>query len=86
MKKKDKAAKASSMSKHFIAMNIVFALAFVELLGCGVKGDPLPPDIPAELGRGRPNYKRATEGIELRELPEDLDTEEDEENPEEEIF
>lgn len=31
--------------------------------GCGVKGDPLPPEKPAEIGRGRPTYKRATEGI-----------------------
>jgi hypothetical protein len=33
------------------------------IAGCGVKGDPLPPEKPVELGRGRPTYKRATEGI-----------------------
>lgn len=36
------------------------------MTGCGVKGDPLPPEKPAELGRGRPSYKRATEGIPLQ--------------------
>ena len=33
--------------------------------GCGVKGDPLPPEKPIELGRGRPTYKRATEGLKI---------------------
>lgn len=35
--------------------------------GCGVKGDPVPPDRPSELGRGRPTYKRATEKFKLKE-------------------
>jgi len=33
------------------------------LSGCGVKGDPLPPEKPTELGRGRPNYRQAIKGI-----------------------
>jgi hypothetical protein len=33
------------------------------LAGCGVKGDPLPPERPAEIGRGRPTYQQATEEI-----------------------
>jgi hypothetical protein len=33
---------------------------------CGVKGDPLPPERPTQLGRGRPTYRRATEGIKLQ--------------------
>ena len=37
--------------------------------GCGVKGDPIPPSRPAELGRGRPTYRRATEKIQMRRLP-----------------
>ena len=44
--------------------------------GCGVKGDPLPPEKPTELGRGRPTYKRATEGIPI----EKNKTEEDEDD------
>jgi hypothetical protein len=39
--------------------------ALAPLLSCGVKGDPLPPERPAELGRGRPTYKRATESLNI---------------------
>ena len=39
-----------------------FSLAYA-LAGCGVKGDPLPPEKPTELGRGRPTYRRASEEI-----------------------
>jgi hypothetical protein len=39
-------------------------LAFA-LCGCGVKGDPLPPEKPPELGRGRPTYKGASEEIKI---------------------
>lgn len=42
---------------------IFSALAFAA--GCGVKGDPLPPDKPAYIGRGRPTYKRATEKLKV---------------------
>ncbi|NJM10336.1 MAG: hypothetical protein HC883_05635 [Bdellovibrionaceae bacterium] len=55
------------------------------MLGCGVKGDPLPPEKPVELGRGRPTYKRATEGIPIEKSKlrkEDAD-EKDEDNNEE---
>ncbi len=60
-------------------------------IGCGVKGDPIPPDRPPNLGRGNPTYKRATEDISLpkatgihfedpdREQDEEENTEEDEE-------
>lgn len=33
------------------------------MLGCGVRGDPVPPQRPVEIGRGKPSYKRATEKI-----------------------
>ena len=49
--------------------------------GCGVKGDPLPPLTPAELGRGQPTYRRATEEIDLPELPplrEEIENDEEE--------
>lgn len=36
------------------------------LAGCGVKGDPLPPERPADIGRGRPTYKRATENLKIQ--------------------
>lgn len=35
----------------------------ISLSGCGVKGDPLPPEKAAEMGRGRPTYRRATERV-----------------------
>jgi hypothetical protein len=31
--------------------------------GCGVRGDPVPPGTPVEIGRGKPSYKRATEEL-----------------------
>ncbi|MBX3020517.1 MAG: hypothetical protein KF799_02470 [Bdellovibrionales bacterium] len=51
----------------------------MQLLGCGVKGDPLPPERPAELGRGRPTYKRATEKIKI-ESTRPLETDKDEQD------
>lgn len=44
----------------FSVLAVVFWVA-----GCGVKGDPLPPEKPVELGRGRPTYRRATEGLQI---------------------
>lgn len=43
----------------------MFAALAIVIGGCGVKGDPLPPEKPVEIGRGRPTYKRATEGIKI---------------------
>jgi hypothetical protein len=37
--------------------------------GCGVRGDPVPPKIPAELGRGQPTYKGATEDLAFPNVP-----------------
>ncbi|MCC7404282.1 MAG: hypothetical protein IT288_07785 [Bdellovibrionales bacterium] len=49
----------------------VLASVFLAMVvgGCGVKGDPLPPEKPPELGRGKPSYKRATEGMPYPTLP-----------------
>jgi len=47
----------------------VLSFAFLWMLGCGVKGDPLPPDKPADIGRGRPTYKRASEEITIQKTP-----------------
>lgn len=33
------------------------------LTGCGVKGDPLPPEQPPRLGRGYPTYSKASEAV-----------------------
>ena len=45
----------------------------ISLNGCGVKGDPLPPEKAAEMGRGRPTYRRATERV--RVIPQKINSE-----------
>ncbi len=58
---------------------------YLWLSACGVKGDPLPPEAPPELGRGRPTYRRATEGIRIeRQRPVKSEAEEDEDDEDEE--
>lgn len=47
-----------------LMMITLFALS-----ACGVKGDPVPPGTPAELGRGQPTYKRATEEFAFPDMP-----------------
>lgn len=69
--------------------NLILIAIYIVCVGCGVRGDPLPPETPAELGRGRPNYKRATEGIQLKD-PQDIENEgfgvDDDDDDEEEVF
>lgn len=45
---------------------LIVCLGFV---GCGVKGDPIPPQKPPELGRGEPTYRRATEEFAFPDMP-----------------
>jgi hypothetical protein len=40
------------------AYSIVILLSFLN--ACGVKGNPVPPGTPAELGRGNPSFVKAT--------------------------
>lgn len=54
--------------KNAVKLSLWFAL-MLGLARCGVRGDPLPPEKPVELGRGRPTYKRATEGIQIERAP-----------------
>jgi hypothetical protein len=63
----------------------VLALFLLTLfvLNCGVKGDPLPPERPAELGRGRPTYRRAAERVKVIPQPKEVLDEDDEEADEE---
>lgn len=46
-----------------------FALLVILISGCGVKGKPLPPLEPAEIGRGAPTYKRAAEQAKPTSVP-----------------
>ena len=36
---------------------ILFNFSLFMTLGCGVKGRPLPPETPREIGIGKPLYK-----------------------------
>lgn len=40
---------------------LIFALPLY--WGCGVKGDPVPPTKPPDLGRGQPTFKDAVKEI-----------------------
>lgn len=65
---------------------IAILLLFLAVQGCGVKGRPLPPDKPAELGRGKPTFTRTTEDFRFRNIPPvetetDTLTDEEEEKP-----
>ncbi len=49
-------------------------LIWVVLIGllvasCGVRGQPQPPLVPAELGRGEPGFKRASEEFAFPNIP-----------------
>jgi hypothetical protein len=44
----------------FFMINICFC-AFLN--GCGVKGDPVPPESAADIGRGKPLYKSEDEPL-----------------------
>jgi len=54
------------LKRHLKCNHFAVLLATFFLCACGVKGDPLPPEKPPQLGRGRPTYRRATEGIKLQ--------------------
>jgi hypothetical protein len=53
------------------------------LPACGVKGKPMPPLTAPVLGRGEPNYSKATEKVKLKKKPLPSDWEESEDFPEE---
>jgi hypothetical protein len=51
----------------FLILSLLFGFLPTLLLeGCGVKGKPLPPLTPPILGRGEPNYSRATQDVKIR--------------------
>ena len=41
----------------FIVISVIAAF----IAGCGVKGDPVPPETPAEIGSGRPTFAQPPE-------------------------
>lgn len=48
---------------------IVITIALLGNISCGVRGDPVPPKIPVELGRGQPTYRGATEDLAFPTVP-----------------
>jgi hypothetical protein len=48
---------------------LIVIIALLGSVACGVRGDPVPPKIPAELGRGQPTYKGATEDLAFPTVP-----------------
>jgi len=67
-----------------IAQYIVTFFLFLMVSACGVKGDPLPPEKPADIGRGRPTFKRATEPLKQPNLPSVYDDNDEDSNTEKE--
>ncbi len=49
----------------FVRSSIFIILAGV-IAGCGVKGDPIPPERPAEIGTGRPEMGASGGAIEYK--------------------
>lgn len=69
------------MKRIFIGISLF--LIILGLGACGVKGKPQPPLTAPVLGRGEPNYSKATEKVKLKKKPIPADWEENDEFPEE---
>jgi hypothetical protein len=48
--------------------NLIATLVLFALCGCGVKGNPQPPLQSPVLGRGEPNFSKATELVRVKKL------------------
>lgn len=54
----------------FFRFPLFSCLIIAAALGaCGVRGRPQPPLTPAELGRGKPTFKRSTEAYAFPNVP-----------------
>lgn len=67
-------------------LQISIVILFFALIGCGVKGDPVPPETGAYIGRGQPTFKGAAEDVRLQQqkIPE-LDRSEADDREREEL-
>ena len=63
---------------------IAVLIGLIWITGCGVKGDPLPPEDAPKLGRGTPTYSRAVDDLEIdkQKIEQELPEEEEQENEE----
>jgi hypothetical protein len=44
---------------------VLLAIMTFVLMGCGIKGDPKPPGVPVEIGRGKPTYRKAMKKVKV---------------------
>lgn len=51
---------------RILGISVITALLMTGLMACGVKGKPLPPSTPPVLGRGEPNFSKATENLKIK--------------------
>ena len=60
-------------------------MIFVLIAACGVKGDPVPPQVPPPIGRGKPSYSKATMTLPgaKKKMPQEKDWMDEEESKEE---
>jgi hypothetical protein len=63
---------------------LLASCVLLSITNCGVKGDPLPPKVPMEVGRGQPTYHKASEKIPLQKYQPNEDEMKDEKEPEDE--
>lgn len=47
---------------------LVILIGIFALAACGVKGNPQPPQQAPVLGRGEPNFSKATESVKIKKL------------------
>lgn len=66
------------MSLYFFCLSQAFINS-----GCGVKGDPIPPERAVPLGRGQPSFKEATEDLAYPRLPGTKNSEEKDQDDDE---
>lgn len=57
-----------------IILNSCLILLCISVGACGVRGDPLAPLTPAEIGRGQPTYEEATDDLTLPDVPPEDET------------
>lgn len=60
-------------------MKSLISILMFGLCACGVKGKPMPPLTAPVLGRGEPNYSKATENVKIKKksIPSDWEESED---------
>ena len=62
-------------------------ISIVFIAACGVKGDPVPPQAPPPIGRGKPSYSKATMTLPggKRKMPQEKDWVDEEEEKEKKL-